>query len=232
MKPITIAIIPARSGSKRIKNKNIKNFYNKPIIYYPIKAAKESKLFDKIIVSTDSKKIGSIAKKFGAEFSFIRPKYLSGDKIGIREVILDGINWAKKNFKKPSFICCIYPTAALLTSVDLKKSFKIIRTSKLNYIFSAVKNSYPIERAFSLTPYKKRVVMMNNKNFLKRSQDFKETYNDAGQFCWGTYEGWRKQRVIFARNSSIYLMSPLKAHDVDTYDDFEFLRKLYKLRNF
>ena len=231
MKPIIIAIIPARSGSKRIKNKNIKNFYNKPIIYYAIKAAKESKLFDKIIVSTDSKKVGSIAKKFGAEFSFIRPKYLSGDKIGIRDVILDGINWVKKNYKKPSFICCIYPTAALLKSVDLKKSFKIIRTNKWNYIFSAVKNSYPIERAFGLSAYK-RVVMMNKKNFLKRSQDFKETYHDAGQFCWGTYEGWCKQRVIFAKNSSIYLMSSLKAHDVDTYDDFEILKKLYKLRNF
>ena len=230
MNPITIAIIPARSGSKRIKNKNIKNFYSKPIIYYAIKAAKESKLFDKIIVSTDSKKVGSIAKKFGAEFSFIRSKYLSDDRIGIREVILDSINWVKKNYKKPSFICCIYPTAALLTSADLKKSFKIIRTGKWNYIFSAIKNSHSVERTFKLTK-SKGVAMLDKKNFFKRSQDFTATYHDAGQFYWGTYNGWNRQKIIFSKNSSIYLMSILKAHDVDNYNDFKILKALYKLRN-
>lgn len=225
-----IAIIPARSGSKRIKNKNIKNFYNKPIIYYAIKAAKDSKLFNKIIVSTDSKKIGSIAKKFGAEFSFIRPKYLSGDRVGTREVILHGIRWIEKKYKKPNFICCIYPTAALLKPIDLKKSFKIIKSYKWNYIFSAIKNSYPIERAFNLTA-DKRVVMIEKKNFFKRSQDFKDSFHDAGQFCWGTYEGWHKHKVIFDKNSSIYLMSTLKAHDIDNLNDWKIIKKLYKLKN-
>ena len=60
---MNLAIIPARIGSKRIKNKNIKNFFCKPLIYYSIKAAIKSNIFDKIIVSTDSKKIASIAKK-------------------------------------------------------------------------------------------------------------------------------------------------------------------------
>ena len=230
MKPLTVAIIPARSGSKRIKNKNIKNFNNKPIIYYSIKAAKESKLFNKIIVSTDSKKIGLIAKKYGAEFSFIRPKYLSGDSVGIRKVILHSINWIKKNYKKPKFVCCIYPTAALLRPVDLKKSFKIIKSMKWNYIFSATKNSYPIERAFNLTAAK-RVVMVNKKNFSKRSQDFKYSFHDSGQFCWGTYEGWRTQKIIFDKNSSIYLMSTLKAHDIDNLDDWKIVKKLYKYKN-
>jgi len=225
-----VAIIPARSGSKRIKNKNIKNFYNKPIIYYAIKAAKDSKLFNKIIVSTDSEKIGLIAKKFGAEFSFIRPKYLSGDRAGTREVILHSVRWIKKNYKEPKFVCCIYPTAALLRPIDLKKSFKIIKSLKWNYIFSAVKNSYPIDRAFNLTA-DKRVTMVNKENFLKRSQDFKDSYHDSGQFCWGTYKGWCNQKVIFGKNSSIYLMSALKAHDIDNLDDWEILKKLYKYRS-
>jgi N-acylneuraminate cytidylyltransferase len=227
---MNIAIIPARSGSKRIKNKNIKNFYNKPIIYYAIKAAKDSKLFSKIIVSTDSKKIGSIAKKFGAEFLFIRPKYLSGDKVGTRKVILHSIRWIEKNYKKPKFICCIYPTAALLKSGDLKKSFKAIKSYKWNYIFSATQNSYRIERAFNLTA-DKRVVMIDKKNFLKRSQDFKDSFHDAGQFCWGTYDGWHKQQIIFDKNSSIYLMPALRSHDIDTLDDWEILKKLYKCIN-
>jgi len=224
-----VAVIPARSGSKRIKNKNIKFFYNKPIIYYAIKAAKDSKLFNKIIISTDSEKIGLIAKKFGAEFSFIRPKYLSNDSVGIRKVILHSIRWVEKKYRKPTFVCCIYPTAALLRPIDLKNSFKIIKSEKWNYIFSATKNSYPIDRAFNLTA-DKRVMMVNKKNFFKRSQEFSDTFHDAGQFCWGTYKGWCKQEIIFDKNSSIYSMSALRAHDIDNLDDWKILKKLYKYR--
>ena len=71
---MNIAIIPARIGSKRIKQKNIKIFKGKPLIYYSINAAKKSKVFDKILVSTDSEKIGEIARKYGADVPFLRPK--------------------------------------------------------------------------------------------------------------------------------------------------------------
>ena len=91
-----IAIIPARKGSKRIKNKNIKLFFGKPIIYWSIKAAKDSKLFDKIIVSTDCKIIANIANKFGAETPFVRPKNLSGDVVNVDKVIKHALLWYKK----------------------------------------------------------------------------------------------------------------------------------------
>ena len=91
-----IAIITARSGSKRIKNKNIKNFCGSPIIELVIKKLKKSKIFDKIIVSTDSKKISNIATKAGAWVPFLRSKKLSGDFAGTHEVVLDAINILKK----------------------------------------------------------------------------------------------------------------------------------------
>ena len=71
---MNIAIIPARSGSKRIKNKNIKLFFGKPLLFYSIQIALKSKLFDRVIVSTDSKKIAKLAKSFGAEAPFLRQK--------------------------------------------------------------------------------------------------------------------------------------------------------------
>ena len=82
-----IAIIPARGGSKRIPRKNIKEFYGKPLIAYSIQAALESKLFDKVIVSTDDEEIANIAKKYGAEVPFMRPKELSDDFTGTGEVV-------------------------------------------------------------------------------------------------------------------------------------------------
>ena len=76
-----ICIIPARGGSKGIKLKNLRKVCGKPLIYYPIAAAKKSKVCDKILVSTDSHKIAKVAKKYGADVPFLREKKLSGDRV-------------------------------------------------------------------------------------------------------------------------------------------------------
>ena len=116
-----IAIIPARSGSKRIKNKNIKKFNKQPIICWSIKAAINSKLFEEVIVSTDSKKIKNIAEKYGAKVPFIRPKNLSGDFTPTRDVIKHALDYLKKKYGEVNDFCCIYPTAPLLEKNTLVK---------------------------------------------------------------------------------------------------------------
>ena len=93
-----LGLIPARSGSKRIKNKNIYELNGKPLIQYTIEAAKNSKLLDDVIVSTDSKRIAEIANNFNINVPFLRPKKLSGDKIEMIEVIKHVVK--KKNLKK------------------------------------------------------------------------------------------------------------------------------------
>ena len=225
-----VAIIPARIGSKRIKKKNIKLFLGQPIISYSIKTAKKSKIFDKIIVSTDSNIIGNIARKYGADFLFKRPKKLSGDKVSTGKVILHAIKWLSKNIKKPRLICCIYPTAPLMNHDDLIKSFKKIKSKKWNYIFSATKNHFPIERSFYFNK-KNQLNLINKNNFFKKSQSFKPTYRDAGQFYWGTYNAWINKSVIFEKNSSIYLLPNLRTQDIDNIEDWKIAEKLYKIKN-
>ena len=95
---MAIAIIPARSKSKRIKNKNVKFFYNKPILEWTIQIIQSSNLFEEIIVSTDSKSIAKIAQKYGAQIPFYRPKYLSGDFVTTTKVIKHVIKKLKINF--------------------------------------------------------------------------------------------------------------------------------------
>ena len=87
-----ICIIPARKGSKRIKNKNIINFFGKPLISYSIENALKSNIFEKVIVSTDSKKISNISKKYGADVPFLRPKSLSGNNIIVKDVLIHCLN--------------------------------------------------------------------------------------------------------------------------------------------
>ena len=109
---MTICIIPARSGSKRIKNKNIKLFNGKPIISYAIRLAKSCSLFKRIIVSTDSYNISKIAKKYGAEVPFLRSKKLANDFATTSEVVVDCIKRISSQTTKYHF--CLYPTTTLL----------------------------------------------------------------------------------------------------------------------
>ena len=190
---MNIAIIPARGGSKRIKNKNIKIFCGKPMISYPIQEAKNTKLFDKIIVSTGAAKIKKISEKFGAEVLFIRPKNLSDDFTPTGEVISHAVNWLKHKKFNPKNICCIYPTAPLMKSYHLINSFKLFKKLKKDFVFAVSKFSYPVQRGFFVDK-KGTIKMIDSKNYKKRSQDLKEVYHDAGQFYWGSCNGWIKKK--------------------------------------
>ena len=120
-----VALIPARSGSKRILNKNIKKLNNKPLISYTIKAAIKSKLFDQIILVTDSKKYATIGKKCGAKVPFIRSKNISGSKS-------PDIEWVKWILKKINFtnnktdiFFILRPTSPFRTAKTIKKAWNI-----------------------------------------------------------------------------------------------------------
>lgn len=111
---MNIALIPAKKNSIRIKNKNIKIFNKKPIIYWTIKKAIETKIFDKIIVSTNSNKIASISKKFGAEVPFIRPKNLSKKLTPINEVVKHAIKYLEKKKIYAKNICCLFAASPFI----------------------------------------------------------------------------------------------------------------------
>ena len=105
---MNIAIIPARGGSKRIPSKNIKNFKGYPLIYWSLKAAISSKLFDKIIVSTDSNKIKKIAEKFRAS-TFFKTKKISNDHASTADVMKHAVSWLKKEiFHQSLFVAYTY----------------------------------------------------------------------------------------------------------------------------
>ena len=118
-----VAIIPARGGSKRILNKNIKNFFGKPIISYSIENAKNSNLFNRIIVSTDSLEIKKIAEACGAEVPFIRPEHLSDDHATTNSVIEHCLDWLKEQGEVYDYCCTIYATAPLLKTQYLINGF-------------------------------------------------------------------------------------------------------------
>ena len=121
-----VAIIPARAGSKSIKNKNLIQIKKKPLIYYPIKSAKKSNLINRIIVSTDSKKIKRVAERYGAEVPFLRPKKISGFLSRDIEYIKHCINWLKKEKYVPDLIVLLRPTTPFRETKIIDKAIKFV----------------------------------------------------------------------------------------------------------
>ena len=144
---MNLAIIPARLRSKRLPLKNIKLFFGKPIISFSIDAAKKTKIFDKIIVSTDSIKIKKIAEKYGAEVPFLRPKNIADDRTHFNDAIIQSINEFKRRNIKITNVCCIYPTSPLINYKDIIKGFKLLKKSS-SYVFSACEYISPPQRSF------------------------------------------------------------------------------------
>ena len=219
-----VAIIPARGGSKRIPGKNIKNFCGKPIISYSLRIAHKTKLFDKIVVSTEDKKIASIAKKYKAEVPYKRPNKLAGDMIGTENVIAHAIKQLRQKGLNVKAVCCIYPTAVFVKPEDIIKAYKKMVNENWNYVFSATSFQSNVFRSF--TKIKNNgVKMLFPKKYNWRTQDLKKTYHDAGQFYWGKSEAWLKLKPMFMQSSTFVDIPRWRAQDIDTPEDFKKQKK-------
>tara|TARA_B100000780_G_C21001309_1_gene400649 strand:+ start:96 stop:776 length:681 start_codon:yes stop_codon:yes gene_type:complete len=221
---MNIAIIPARSGSKRIKNKNIKLFFGKPLLFYSIQIALKSKLFDRVIVSTDSKKIAKLAKSFGAEAPFLRPKNISNDTAITSKVLVHAVK--KIGIKNIKYICCIYPTAAILKLKYLKEGFKMIKNTNSDCCLGITEYDFPIQRAMCLRGKKTNFYWPKNKN--KRSQIFEKLYHDAAQFYWLNLKSFLKHYQLYPKNMNAIKIPRKYVQDIDEIEDFELAKIKFK----
>ena len=220
-----IAIIPARDNSKRIKNKNLLKINNKPILEINYDNLKKTKVFDKIILSSESNRIQKLSKKIGFDLVINRPKNLSKDDTSTASVISHAIKFLADKIDF-THVCCIYPMAILIGKNDLLKAKQIIK-KKNEIVFPALKYSHPIQRAFKIN--KNSIIKYNisHKLLSRKTQSFSEYFHDAGQFYLGSNYAWKnfidtKKRCFKIKND--------KAIDVDNYDDFEILKAIYNFK--
>ena len=216
---MNVAVIPARGGSKRIPQKNIKNFFGKPIIAYSIETALESRLFQKVIVSTDDPEIKEVAESYGADVPFKRPSTISNDFATTGEVMAHATNWLIKNTNSLTSVCCIYATAPFIRVKDLLEAYQLFKISKKYFVFSATKFSFPIQRALRRKT-DGGIEMLQPKHFNSRSQDLEEAYHDAGQFYLGKSTAWLEMKKIFSLKSTPYILPRYLVQDIDTEEDW------------
>jgi pseudaminic acid cytidylyltransferase len=221
-----IAVIPARGGSKRIPNKNIKLFAGQPIISYSIKAAQATDLFDRIIVSTDSKEIAEVAKACGAEVPFVRPSKLSDDFTGTVPVLLHALNWLDEHESAAGYFCCIYATAPFIQPEYIVKGFSLLKSKKASAAFSVTTFPYSIFRALKIVDHG-RIKMFWPEHENSRSNDLPEAYHDAGQFYWGKTKKFMKVKALFSSDAVPIVIPRYLVQDIDTPEDWKTAEKMY-----
>lgn len=214
-----VAVIPARGGSKRIPRKNIREFDGKPMIAYSIDCALRSRLFDRVIVSTDDQEIARVAGDVGAEVPFMRPHELADDHTGTIDVIAHTVDWLRTDGTAPDAVCCIYATAPFICEEDLEKGRGILDEGPWKYVFSATSYEAPVQRSF-VENADGGLQMCFPEQFHTRSQDLPVVFHDAAQFYWGRSQAWLDRVEIFAPTSSIVSVPRWQVQDIDTEEDW------------
>ncbi len=224
-----IAIIPARGGSKRIHKKNIKSFRGFPIIKYSIDAAIQSKLFDRVIVSTDDENIASIAIEYGADVPFLRSQETSDDHSTLGDVIYETVKRLKIGSNSLDYICCLLATAPFVTKEFLIRAEKLFLKEKYDSLFPVVKYSYPIWRSLKKNCQSDSFEMVWPQHLNTRSQDLEEIYHDAGMFYFLNAVTFKEKKSVFLEKNGCIETKSWFIQDIDNDEDWEHAEIKYDL---
>lgn len=215
----TIAIIPARGGSKRIPRKNIKPFLGEPIIVYSIRAALESGIFDEVMVSTDDEEIADIARKAGAHVPFMRSKETANDYATTTEVYLEVLQKYRDMGEDFDYMACLYPANPFISAEKLKTAMKLMMENDYAEVVPVVQFSFPPQRAYVLD--EEHCLHYKWAEYKEmRSQDLEKMYYDAGQFyCYDV----KKYLLHKGVQGKVYpiLCPEHEAQDIDTEEDWK-----------
>lgn len=226
----TIAIIPARGGSKRIPKKNIKNFHGKPMIAWTIQRAVASNLFDRVIISTDDLEIANIAMDCGASFERLRDPKLSDSHTTLIEVMsTEAIDLIESNNDPLDILCCLYSTSTLFDQGSVYSGIQMIKEGKADFSMAV--------KEFEQSPM--RAFVIEDSGYIKykfpqfsnvRTQDIERYFTDAGQFTIARLETWARNKTQL--NGSIYpvVLGKYEAIDIDEEADWKYAEEIFKIR--
>lgn len=220
MRDKILAIIPARSGSKGLPNKNIKKLNGKPLMSYTIEAAIRSKIFSTVFVSTDSLEYCELAKVYGAEVPFVRERELSEDNSKISDVIINILEKYEKLGKYFDYFMLLQPTSPLRDEKEMISAYKLLKEKNANSIVGVCEAEHSplwmnnIDTSLSMDHFIKSI----NKN----RQELEKYYRINGAIYLSKVEYYKKTKNFYESNSYAYIMSREKSVDIDTILDFKF----------
>lgn len=223
----SLAIIPARGGSKRIPRKNIRPFLGKPIVAYVINAGLQSGLFSDVMVSTDDAEIADVARQYGASVPFLRGAQTAGDLATTADVLREVLGQYEQRGQVFDYACCLYPTAPFVTPDLLRLAFSTLTDHPFDTVYPVQRFSFPVQRAVRLVDG--RVDWLQPEHALTRSQDLEPAYHDAGQFYFFDVTAFQRNHRLITDNSGGVVIAEMDAHDIDTEEDWRVAEYKYRL---
>jgi len=215
----TLAIIPARGGSKRIPRKNIRDFRGRPMLVRSIEVALASDAFDTVMVSTDNHEIAELAQTAGAEVPFMRSAETSDNHATTSAVLLEVLEGYARSGRHPSLACCLYATAPMVTAADLLHGRDRLLDGEADVMMPVTAFSYPIWR--SLRRDRHGRIALNFPDHLNaRSQDLPAAYHDAAQWYWFRTTAFLREQVLMGPNTGSVVLPGWRVQDIDTEEDW------------
>lgn len=222
-----LAIIPARAGSKGIKDKNIIDLNGKPLIAHSIEAGLKSKYISKVVVSTDGEKIAKIAKDYGAEVPFLRPKHLATDTAKTIDCVIHCIEELKKNGEEYDYVVLLQPTQPLRQPWHIDEAFELIikRNEDSLVSISKVKDHPVLMRTIDKNGY---AINLLEGSSTKRRQEFPNFYKVNGAIYINKINENFNYDTSFNDNKLVYIMEEQYGIDIDDMLDMEIAKLLIK----
>ncbi len=222
-----IAIIPARSGSKGLKDKNIRLLNGKPLLKYSIDAAILSNVFDEIMVSTDSEHYATIAEKCGVFVPFLRSAKNSEDKSSSWDVVIEVLNYYKQNGESFDTFCLLQPTSPLRNAEDIVSAYSLFNKKQAKAVVSVceVEHSPLWCNVLNSDCSLERFLPDSAKG---QRQNFKQYYRINGAIYIANIKQFLDDNDLYVKNSYAYIMDKKRSVDIDTIDDFEYAEYLIK----
>lgn len=222
-----LAIIPARSGSKGLANKNILPFCGLPLLHYSVEAALNSGVFDTVMVSTDSEKYADIARKCGAEVPFLRKIDTSSDTASSWDMIDEVLKEYKKLDKEFNTFCLLQPTSPLRTADDIINAYKIYDRKKASFVVSVCEMEHPVEWSGYIDDNGSMGKFISRKDIGQR-QCMGKRYRLNGAVYIANIKSYDEDHFIYRDGCFAFIMPPCRSLDIDTKYDFELAEFVYK----
>lgn len=226
-----LAIIPARKGSKGIKNKNIVDLNGKPLIYYTIREALKSDYVDKVVVSTDGEKIAKISKEIGAQVPYIRPEHLSTDEAKSIDVVLHCIEYYEEKLKeKYDYVLLLQPTSPLRKVEHIDEAIrKLMASSEKSLIGLCESDKNPVIMRTIEKNKMKEVISFKGDNL--RRQALPKFYTINGAIYINAVSMLKEKKAFLDDKTLPYIMDKKSSVDIDDYVDLELAKIMMNMTN-
>lgn len=225
-----IAIIPARSGSKGVKDKNIRNLHGKPLIAYSIEAALRSEVFDEVMVSTDSEHYANIARKYGANVPFLRNHTTATDTASSWDMVEEVLEKYRILEEVFDTVCLLQPTSPLRSAEDIRNAYKLY-ADKAEFAVVSVCEAEHSPLWCGKLPENHEFINFMDRDNMKQRQMGNQYYRLNGAIYIVDIKMLRKDRYLYQKGSYAYIMSQECSVDIDTELDFKYAEFLIGRRS-